>query len=366
MQLDRRGDDGRPTSPRLPPALTVAGAWAWRVVFIAAAVYIAIHVLKKLGLLVLPFILALLLATLLRPVAAQIRRVMPAPLAALITLLVALAALGGIGSFIVLRAMRGFPRLLDQFVGTVQDVRQKLEGLIQDVPQLDRLAQSTTDWLQRNRSQAVDLLTTSAGYTVEAVTTLLLTLFITFFLLYDARRIWSWLLEMFPGAARTRVDRAGHVAWRVITGYVRGTVAIAAIHGTVIGLVLVVLGTPLAVPLAVLVFFGSFVPLIGAFVAGGLAVLATFSTEGWIPALILFGVLIIENQLEAHVLQPLIMGHNVQLHPLAIGLAVTAGTLLGGIFGALVAVPTAAIVYRTTPVLFGRDDRPSPPPGSGG
>ena len=346
----------QPSAGRLrgvPPSLVLIGSWAWRVVFIAAAGYIAYRVLKALGLLIIPFLAALFLTSLMRPLAVRLRRKMPGPVAALLTLLVALGLIAAIGYFVVGRAMRGMPALVDQFVSTAQGLRDKLQGLAKESPQLNQVIDSATGWLQRHRSDAIDLITTGAGYTLEAATALVLTVFISFFLLYDAQRIWRWILTPFVEPFRTRVDTAGQAAWEAITGYVRGTLAIAAIHAVVIGGVLVVLGTPLAAPLAVLVFFGSFVPLVGALVAGGLAVVATLGTGGWVPALILTGVLLVENQLEAHVLQPLIMGHSVRLHPLAIGLTVTAGTLLGGVIGALVAVPAAAIVYRTLPVLAG-------------
>ncbi len=340
----------------VPQWLTVVGAWAWRFVFAAIALYFVGKILSKLLLLVIAVISAMLITALLRPVATRLRRVLPAPLAAFVTLLSAIGAFVGVGYFIVLRAIRGMPTMIDQFTATVQQLRGKVQGLAHDSPQVDRALGSATDWLQQHRSEALDLLTTGGRYTLEALTALVLTAFITFFLLYDAERIWRWLLSRMHGTQFERLDRAGKEAWVSITGYVRGTVAIACIHGTVIGVVLVILGTPLAAPLAMLVFFGSFIPLIGAFIAGGLAVLATFASGGWVPALILFGVLIAENQLEAHVFQPLIMGRSVRLHPLVVGVVVTAGTLVAGIIGALVAVPLAAIVHRAAPVLLGWDD----------
>lgn len=339
----------------MPPALELAGAWAWRVVFVAAAGWILYQILAAVGLLVIPFVAAVFLASLLRPVTLRMNRVLPPPLSALLTLLLALAALAGVGYFVVVRALRGVPSVIDQFVATAEQLSARLQGAAVQSVDLDRIAQSGTDWLQRHRSDAINLITTGAGYTVQILTAVVLTLFICFFLLYDVERIWRWLLRAFPEPLRSRVDRSGRVASDVITGYIRGTVAIATIHGVVIGVVLLVLGTPLAAALTVLVFLGSFIPLIGALVAGGLAVLTTLATGGWLKAAILLGVLLAENQLEAHVLQPLIMGHNVRLHPLAIGLAVTAGTLIGGIFGALLAVPLTAIAYRTLPVLTGRD-----------
>jgi predicted PurR-regulated permease PerM len=130
-------------------------------------------------------------------------------------------------------------------------------------------------------------------------------------------------------------------------------VVIATIHGIVIGLALYLLGVPLAIPLAVLVFLGSFIPFLGALVAGGLAVLVAFGTQGWLTALILLGILLAESQLEVHLLQPLIVGRYVRLHPLAIGLAFAVGTMLAGIVGAIIAVPTAAVIHQVLPALRG-------------
>ena len=180
----------------------------------------------------------------------------------------------------------------------------------------------------------------------------------TFFLLYDGERVWRWLLGPLPRAAGTRVDRAGRTAWTTLTAYVHGTAVIATFHGVVIGVVLFLLHVPLVLPLAVLAFVGGFVPLVGALVAGSLAVLVALGTRGWVTAVILLGVLLVENQVEAHLLQPLVMGRYVRLHPLAIGLAIAVGSVLGGVLGAIVAVPAAAIVYRAAPLLSARGRGP--------
>ncbi len=308
--------------------------------------YAAVRVLVLLSLVVIPLVAALLLAALLRPVAQLLQRRLPGPLSALLTLLIAAVVLGGLGYLIGLRFARKLPSLIGQLVGTVRRLRAVLGGGGVGQFQLDQIEGSVINWLQRNQSQAVAYLTTGAGYLVEFATLTVLTLFITFFLLYDGERIWSWLLTPLPARECRRVDLAGQAAWGTITGYVRGTAVIATIHGIVIGFVMFLLGVPLALTLAVLVFVGSFIPFIGALVAGGLAVLVTFGTQGWLPALILLGVLIVESQLEVHLLQPLIVGRYVRLHPLAIGLSFAVGTVLAGIVGAIVAVPTAAVSTR--------------------
>jgi predicted PurR-regulated permease PerM len=151
------------------------------------------------------------------------------------------------------------------------------------------------------------------------------------------------------------VDRAGHAAWLAVVYYMRGTVAVAAIHAVVIGVVLGIMGVPLALPLAVLVFVAAFVPLIGLLVAGALAILVTLAANGWVDAVILLGILIVEDQLEAHLLQPQVVGRVIRLHPLAVILSLAVGAVLAGIPGAVVAVPIVAVITRAVPELRRRE-----------
>lgn len=343
----RRGD----LSSAIPRSLVLAAAWSWRLLLVGAAAYAAVRVLSLLSLVVIPLLAALLLAALLRPVAEALHRRLPGPLSALLTLFLAVVVLVGLGYLIGARFTQQLPSLIQQLVGTVQQLRTELGGRGLARLQIDQIGASVVDWLQRNRSEAVGYLTTGAGYFVEFFTLTILTLFITFFLLYDGERIWRWLISPLPPRQSRPVDQAGRAAWATITGYVRGTAVIATIHGIVMGFALSLLGVPLALPLAVLIFLGSFIPFIGALVAGGLAVLITFGTQGWVIALILLGILIVESQIEVHLLQPLIVGRYVRLHPLAIGLAFAVGTVLAGIIGAIIAVPTAAVVHQAWPAL---------------
>ena len=184
---------------------------------------------------------------------------------------------------------------------------------------------------------------------------LVLMLFVMFFLIKDGERIWAWLLGALRTQTARRVDRAGHAAWLAVVYYMRGTVAVAAIHAIVVGVVLSVMGVPLAFPLAVLVFLAAFVPLVGLLVAGALAILVTLATKGWVDAVILLGILIIEDQLEAHLLQPQVVGRVIRLHPLAVILALAVGGVLAGIAGAVVAVPIVAVITRAVPELRRRE-----------
>jgi predicted PurR-regulated permease PerM len=180
-------------------------------------------------------------------------------------------------------------------------------------------------------------------------------LFVAFFLIKDGERIWTWLLGGMRADTARRVDRAGHAAWLAVVYYMRGTVAVAAIHATVIGIVLWIMGAPLALPLAVLVFLAAFVPMVGLLVAGALAILVTLAAKGWVDAVILLGILVLEDQLEAHLLQPQVVGRVIRLHPLAVILALAAGGVLAGIPGAVVAVPVVAVITRAIPELRRRD-----------
>ncbi len=184
------------------------------------------------------------------------------------------------------------------------------------------------------------------------------TLFSTILLLYDGDRIWAFLLKGAPVSARPRADAAGRAFWRTIGHYVRGTLFVAFFHGVVMVITLTVLGVPLAFPLAVLIGLGSFVPLVGAFVTGVLAVAVAGLSKGLVAAIVVVAVLLLDNQIEAHVLQPLVVGRYVRIHPLAVVLALTSGALLFGIFGAIVAVPLVAGVNSAV-----RAARDQPPEG---
>jgi predicted PurR-regulated permease PerM len=349
----------------VPRSLVVAAGWSWRLLVLGVVAYLAIRVLALLWLVLVPIVVALLVTALVRPLAVLLRRRLPGPLSALLTLLVALMVLAGLGWLIDLRFTQELPSLIEQVVRTVRQLGATLARLGLGEQQLAQLQADLIRWLQDNRSELIRYLTTGTGFAVEIATAIVLTLFITFFLLYDGERVWRWLLMPLRPRMSARADRAGRIAWNTLTGYVHGTAIIATIHGIVIGLVVSLLHVPLAIPLAVLVFIGSFIPIVGALVSGAVAVVVTLGTHGLLAGLIVLGVLVVEDQLEAHLLQPLIVGRYVRLHPLAIGLVLATGTVLGGLVGAIVAVPVAAIVHRTWPALLGHDERPAAPPAPG-
>jgi predicted PurR-regulated permease PerM len=220
-------------------------------------------------------------------------------------------------------------------------------------------------YLSRHRAFVEGTVVTGGKIAAEFFGGLVLMLFVTFFLIKDGERIWTWLLSaMRPDTAR-RVNRAGRAGWQAVVYYMRGTIAVAAIHAVVIGVTLWIMGAPLVIPLAVLVFLAAFVPLVGLLVAGALAILVTLATKGWVDAVILLCVLILEDQLEGHLLQPQVVGRVIRLHPLAIILALAVGSVVAGIPGAVVAVPIVAVVTRAVRELR-RDDSDADGPGADG
>ena len=191
---------------------------------------------------------------------------------------------------------------------------------------------------------------TTAGHLVAGM---FIALFSTIFFTYDGRRIWTWLVGLFPARARGRVHGSGERAWAVLTSYVRATAVIAAVDALGIGLVALILGVPFVAPIMVLVFLGAFIPVVGATISGIAAVAVALVDGGPVVALLMLAGVIAVQQIESHVLQPFLMGKLVRVHPLAVVLAIAAGTLIAGIFGALIAVPIVAIVNVVGKYLAG-------------
>jgi predicted PurR-regulated permease PerM len=178
---------------------------------------------------------------------------------------------------------------------------------------------------------------------VHLLASAVLAFFVTFFLLYDGENIWRWLVSAFPATTRRGINMAGRQAWNRLAGYVKGTFVIACFHAIVVTITLLILGVPLVAPLGALVFVGSFLPIVGALIFGGLAVIVALITKGAVAAIVLVIVLVADNQIEAHVLQPFLVGRFLRLHPLAVVLAVATGGYLAGIIGAILALPMTAV-----------------------
>jgi predicted PurR-regulated permease PerM len=343
-----------PEQNRVPSWLQTAAAWSWRLLLLAIAIYLIARVAGILYIVVVPCVAALLLTAVLQPLTSRLRRAgLPALAATWITLLIAAVVLGGLVMLIANRVSADYPALLAETKHTTAQVQSWLAGPPFHVKNsnIQKFLNDIPSYLSKHKSLVEGTVVTGGKIASEFFAGLVLMLFVTFFLIKDGDRIWNWLLGAMRSGAARRVDRAGHAAWLVLVYYMRGTVAVAAIHAVVIGVTLWVMGVPLAVPLAVLVFLAAFVPLVGLLVAGALAILVTLATKGWVDALILLGILIVEDQLEAHLLQPQVVGKMIRLHPLAVILSLAVGGVLAGIAGAVVAVPIVAVITRALPEL---------------
>jgi predicted PurR-regulated permease PerM len=182
-----------------------------------------------------------------------------------------------------------------------------------------------------------------------------LVLFTLIFFLYGGRNIWQYVVKIFPVDVRERVLDGGRAGYGSLIGYVRATFLVALTDAAGVGAGLAIMGVPLALPLASLVFLGAFIPLVGAVIAGFLAVIVALLAKGIVYALATLGLLILINQIEAHLLQPLVMGRAVSIHPLAVVLAISTGGVVAGIVGALLAVPTVAFFNNAIQVLLAKD-----------
>ncbi len=348
----------------MPGLLRSAAAWSWRLLLVAAVVYLAFKVADALRLVVLPLIAALLLSALLQPLKALLQRIgLPALAATWCTLLATIAVLAGAGTLVANRVQADYPQLASEVRRTVHEVQNYLAGppfRLRGI-RLDQLSAKMLSYLSQHKSVVAGTVVTGGRYFIEVLTGLILTAFITFFLLKDGRKIWSWLVSGLRPTARKRAFQAGDAAWQALIGYIRGTTVVAAIHAIFIGLALWLLGVPLVVPLIILVFIAAYIPLVGILVVGALAIVITLATKGWIAAVILLAVFLAENQIESHLLQPLVVGRIVRLHPLAIIVVLAVGGIVAGVPGAIVAVPSAAVISYAWPYLRGDHDHDEEP-----
>jgi predicted PurR-regulated permease PerM len=337
------------------PLVRKTAAWAWRLLIIFAAIVALLWVAKKIEVIVVPVALATMLAALLLPVVDILdRRGAPRGAAVASVLLGGIAVVGGILTFVVSQFIEGAPALVQQVSTSIKGVGDWLTNgpLHLDQAQIEQFRKSAVEALQNNQEKLTSGALSTAGTVTEIVTGALLVLFTLIFVLQGGRHIYAYVTKIFPENVRERVRDAGRAGFRSLIGYVRATFLVALVDAIGIGTGLAIMGIPLALPLASLVFLGAFIPLVGAVIAGFLAVVVALIAKGWIFALITLGLVIAVQQLEGHVLQPLVMGRAVSVHPLAVVLAIAGGAVLAGIVGALLAVPTVAFLNSALRVLL--------------
>jgi predicted PurR-regulated permease PerM len=342
----------------VPPLIHKGAAWSWRLLVIIAFAVAVIWVITKLEVIVVPVALALMLTALMIPAVDFLdRRGAPRGGAVALVLLTGIAIVGGMLTFVVSQFVVGLPSLVDQVTKSIESTRTWLiEGpahLSKD--QITNAGNSAIEALQNNQAKLTSGALSTAATVTEIVTGALLVLFTLIFFLHGGRNIWQFVTKIFPANVQERVRDAGSAGFQTLFGYVRATFLVALVDAVGIGTGLAIMGIPLALPLASLVFLGAFIPLVGAVVAGFLAVVVALLAKGWIYALITLALIIAVQQLEGHVLQPLVMGRAVSVHPLAVVLAIAGGAVLAGIVGALLAVPTVAFLNSAIRVLAARE-----------
>ncbi|BDY28643.1 AI-2E family transporter [Mycolicibacterium mageritense] len=337
------------------PLVRKAAAWSWRLLIILAAVIAVLWLIKRLEVLVVPVALATMVTALLLPAVDFMDRYgFPRGAAVALVLLAGIAVVGGILTFVVSQFIEGAPALVEQMTRSIDGVRH---WLINGPPhlskeQIDQAGNTAIDALRNNQEKLTTGALSTAGTLTELVTGALLMLFTLIFLLHGGRNIFGFVSKVFPVDVRDRVRDAGRAGFHSLVGYVRATFLVALVDAVGIGTGLAIMGIPLALPLASLVFMGAFIPLVGAVIAGFLAVVVALLAKGFIYALITLGLIIAVQQLEGHVLQPLVMGRAVSIHPLAVVLAIAGGGVLAGIVGALLAVPAVAVINSAVRVLL--------------
>jgi predicted PurR-regulated permease PerM len=356
--------------PDVPPALAWLAAWSWRLLVVGAAAGLVLYLLVLLRVVVLPVILALFLATLLVPLVKRLEAHRWPHLGAVLAVFA--------GAVLAIAAIiAGFVPLIGNELGTLGDrvdqgIREVNEfvasrpfGLTEE--DLNRYLDQATQQLRENSSGITRGAVRGATLLGEIVTGLILTLFLTFFFVKDSERFTRWILDFVGGSRAGHLREVGRRSATALSGYLRGQATVGLIDGVFIGIGLAIVGVPLVVPLAFLTFIAAFLPLVGAFVAGALAALVALVTKGFTAALIVVGITVLVQQVEGHVLAPLLLGRAVALHPVVIILALAAGGILGGIIGAFLAVPIAAVVTAVGTYLRGEPvgepaDRGDPEP----
>ncbi|WP_460394257.1 AI-2E family transporter [Actinophytocola sediminis] len=331
----------------VPTGLRVSAALAWRFLFVIAALYVLVWLAGYFAHIIVPLAIALLLAALMAPGVDRLAQWgVPRGAAAAVIMVGGIAVVGGLITFVIITFSDGLPKLQEQVSNSLEEIRIWLtEGPLHlGDAQIEGFIDDAIDAIQSNQAAITEGAITTATTIGEILTGLLLTVFILIFFLYDGPGIWRYLVRGVPRRVRDRVDTAGRRGFAALVSYVRATAAVALVDAVGIGIGIAIVGVPLVIPLAALVFLAAFIPIIGAVVAGTVAVLIALVANGFIAALIVLAIVVGVMQLESHVLQPLLLGRAVRLHPLAVVLAIAAGLIAGGIAGALLSVPLLAVL----------------------
>ncbi len=354
----------------VPHGLKVAAAYSWRILLVVGVMAVLVFLIIQFQLIVVPFMIAILLGALLVPLVNMlVRHRWPKWLAIVVAMVGTIGIISGLVFVVISQVRSGYSDLQNQSVQAYNDLKAWLLASPLQLTDADITAYLEQFWAAIQQDSNVLLsgalsLGSTAGRLIAG---LLLTIFATIFILIDGAGIWRWVVRLFPQRARTAVDRSGHAGWITLTTFVKVQIFVAFVDAVGIGLGAWILGLffggfPLVIPIAVAVFLGSFIPVVGALVTGALAVFVALVYLGPIPAVIMLGIVLLVQQVEGHILQPLVMGTAVKVHPLAVVFAVAAGGFAAGIPGALFAVPVVAVTNVVVNYLASGAWRTNPNP----
>ncbi|MDN5275525.1 MAG: family transporter [Candidatus Saccharibacteria bacterium] len=348
--------DSKSSPSNIPHRLDYIAGISWRLLAIIGVVIVFIFIIIELKIIVIPFLVALLVTALLFPLVQWLnKKGVKKGLAVAISLVLMIIIVSTL-VFIVTKQIQGaYPALKQQFEASLSGARTTLsnEPFNIDASQINQYQQDALNYAQENSKVLLSGLSSvgvTAGHVLAGI---FLALFSVIFLLLDGKNIWRWVVNLFPKTSRERILTAGFRGWRTLISFVKSQVIVAGVDALGIGLGALILQVPLAIPIAVMVFLGSFIPVVGAVVTGLIAVVVAFIFNGWLAALLMLGVVLIVQLIEGHVLQPFLIGKAVEIHPLAVVLAVAIGSLLAGIPGALFAVPITAVLNVMAVTLLG-------------
>ncbi len=348
----------------LPAGIRLAAAWSWRLIVLAAGIAVLIFLVIQLRLIVIPLLVAVLVSALLVPlVGFLVRHRWPKGLAVAFAMIGTLVLVAGLVTLASTQIAEGTVGLSERLTTSFDNLKSLLAASPLQLSEAQISTYLEDGWKALQNDSAVFISgALSVGTTVgHLLTGLLLALFSLLFILIDGKSIWAWIVRFFPLRARAAVDGAGVAGWTTLGNFARVQILVASIDAVGIGVGAALLGVPMAIPIGILVFLGSFVPIVGAVATGSVAIVIALVFNNWAVALGMLGVVLLVQQVEGHVLQPLIMGTAVKVHPLAVVLVVAAGALLAGIPGALFAVPVAAVLNAMTSYIAGGSWRTSAP-----
>ena len=359
------GQEAQEPTSEGPSLLAVAAGYSWRILIVLLLAWVFVQVLIKLRLVVLPVIAALFVTALLGPLAQKLKAKGWPPVLATWTVM--------LGTILVFAGVVGAvaPSVGDELDDVGSSAKEGFEDVIDYLAEsplkvskadVDRFLDQAVEEISANRDKITAGVLSGAAKAVEFITEFFLTLVLIFFFVKDGPQMFSWFEAQFPRRNRRHVRAIGERAWAAIGGYLRGTAIIALVDALLIGLTLLFVGVPLVIPLSVLTFFGAFFPLVGAVAAGVVAALVALVTSGPLDALIVAGAILVIQQVEGDVLQPIVMGKSVRLHPVVILLALTAGAVTGGLVGAFIAVPVAAVAASVGNYIKKVNREQQPPP----